>query len=345
MLDRSHLVLLAVVAACRVPDVTFTAVTDAGGDFPGDGAPGAASSPPSCAGLAATCGGHEDCCKSPSVPGGMYLRSFDHATDGKYADTSSPATVSAFRLDKFEVTVRRFRAFVDAGMGTLQDPPMLGAGAHPNIAGSGWDTSWSAGLMTDSDELRRSLKCDQTYQTWTDQPADNDDRPINCLTWYEAMAFCAWDGGYLPTEAEWNYAATGGGLQRALPWSMPSENLDLDGDFTSYRIGPDCVGDGMPGCAVTDLVVVGTKPMGDGRWGQSDLAGNVNEWTLDVAGPYLTPCTDCARLAFTPTSKRMDRGGDFMADASHERTGWRDPVPNPPDTRESTSGVRCARAP
>ena len=42
-------------------------------------------------------------------------------------DMRWPATVSMFRLDKYEVTVGRFRAFVDAGMGTQSKPPVAGA--------------------------------------------------------------------------------------------------------------------------------------------------------------------------------------------------------------------------
>ncbi len=46
----------------------------------------------------------------------------------------------------------------------------------------------------------------------------NENQPINCVTWYEAFAFCISDGGYLPTAAEWNYAAAGGSDQRAYPF-------------------------------------------------------------------------------------------------------------------------------
>jgi formylglycine-generating enzyme required for sulfatase activity len=163
---------------------------------------------------------------------------------------------------------------------------------------------------SDHPALIAAVKCDSTYQTWTDAAVANEHRPMGCVTWYEAMAFCAWDGGYLPPEAEWNYAATGGDQQRAFPWSIPSRSLTIDGAHASYRDGTNCVGDGVAGCAVIDLVAVGTKPMGGGRWGQSDLAGNVNEWMLDwYADPYASVCTDCADL--TPGSLRVFRGGGF----------------------------------
>lgn len=375
MLHRSCLVMLAAVAACRVSDATFTgtaddsgasgtddsgappsddsgtSVTEGSGDPSADCMPGVTPPATSCAQLAPTCGdqGTDSCCNSPCVPGGTYRRSYDVGDDLKFNDSSFPATVNSFRLDKYEVTVRRFRVFVTAGKGTQGSPPMQGDGAHPGLARSGWDTTWNGSLTLNRDELKADLNCESLH-TWTDAPADNEDRPINCVTWYEAMAFCAWDGGYLPTEAEWNYAAAGGSWQRSYPWS--GDRLDLDTKYTSYGIAPDCWGDGMSGCAVTDLVPVGSKPLGDARWGQSDLAGNVTEWVLDAVppgvgpGPYSNPCTNCAQLpSLSDASRRMDRGGDFRSDASHLRTGYRDIQPNAPFTREAITGFRCARAP
>jgi len=314
-------------------------------DAPVSDAPVSDAGPPpqflSCAALPATCGASstDSCCTSLVVPGGSYYRSYDVAGDGQSGTTSSPATISDFRLDKYEVTVGRFRAFVDAGMGTQASPPPPGTGAHAKIAGSGWDMSWNTSLATDKAALVAAVKCDSGFQTWTDTPAANEHRPMNCITWYDAMAFCAWDGGYLPTEAEWNYAATGGDQQRAYPWSNPASSTTLDGSHASYYDGPNCVGDGMAGCALTDLVAVGSKPLGDGRWGQSDLAGNVFEWTLDYASAYANPCTDCAGL--TATSSRAVRGGDFGDDATSLRAGFR--LFNTPASRYSAIGVRCAR--
>jgi formylglycine-generating enzyme required for sulfatase activity len=211
-----------------------------------------------------------------------------------------------------------------------------------NIAGSGWNASWNTSLVATTAALIAAVKCDSTYQTWTDTPAGNEDRPMNCVTWYEAMAFCAWDGGYLATEAEWNYAAAGGDQQRAYPWSSPAGSLTpLDGSHASYNDGTTCVGDGMPGCAVTDLVAVGGKPLGDGRWGQSDLAGNVWEWAHDWNGAYVNPCTNCAGVA--QASSRVLRGGSFLNVATSLRAGPRNN--GAPSVRSYGVGVRCARTP
>lgn len=328
----------------NIPDVTLA------GDK--NDAPGHDTGPPpeflSCVGLPMTCGasGGDSCCTSFDVQGGSYYRSYDLTGDAYSGSMIYPATVSSFRFDKYEVTVERFRAFVNAGMGTQLNPPPPGAGAHPNIAGSGWDSRFNFYLLANTADLIAAVKCDLRYQTWTDVPGANEHRPMSCITWYEAMAFCIWDGGYLPTVAEWNYAATGGDQQRAYPWSSLAGPLTIDGFHASYDDGGNCVGDGLPGCAVTDLVEVGTKPAGDGRWGQSDLAGNASEWILDwEPGGYLNPCTDCSdvdpNLAFGSGYGRAFRGGSFFDSATGLRTASR--FGAGPTDRFAFIGARCAR--
>ena len=318
---------------------------DAGvdGQIPDTGGPPATS----CLAVPYTCGAssNDNCCNSPKVTGGAYYRSNDSANDVNSGDRSAPAMVSSFRLDKYEVTVGRFRAFVTQGLGTQANHPAVGAGTHANIPGSGWEASWNTNLAADTPALVAAIKCNSSLQTWTDAPGPSENRPMNCINWYEAMAFCAWDGGYLPTEAEWNYAATGGAEQRAYPWSSPASSLVLDSSRASYNDGTGCIGDGMPACTLPDLLEVGSKPAGDGRWGQSDLAGNVWEWVLDWPTSYVVPCTDCANLiqpSYIPLTRAV-RGGDFEVDGSGLRTGYRSAFEQ--SRRTYSHGVRCARAP
>lgn len=293
---------------------------------------------PSCDGLAKTCGpgANSDCCASTIVSGGTYYRSYDLATDA-YNDMSYPATVADFRLDTHEITVGRFRKFVQAGMGTQGNAPGASLGAHPQISGSGWDPAWNGNLEANTADLIAAIKCNQGYQ-WTDNPGTNENKPMNCITWYEAMAFCIWDGGYLPTEAEWNYAATGGSDQKAFPWSSPSGSTTIDCSYANYRVddpvGTYCVSGGPNR-------VGSESPRGDGKWGQADLAGNIEEWTLDAASSqYETPCNNCAILGGTV---RTLRDGNFFYLSSNVRTGTREFADAA--SRSGFLGARCARRP
>ena len=226
------------------------------------------------AGLNCGAGQDQDCCASPAIPGGTFSRSYD---EDNYTDDTYVATVADFEIDTFEVTVGRFREFVEAGLGTQASPPAAGDGAHPLIADSGWDASWDAELSATTTELTENLNCDLTFQTWSDDPGANETKPINCVTWYEAFAYCAWAGGRLPTEAEWNYAASGGDEHRVYPWGD-----GIDHDHAVWG----CETDGVPGCTSDDIVMVGSRsPLGDGKWGHVDLAGSMSEWVLPLAIP------------------------------------------------------------
>jgi formylglycine-generating enzyme required for sulfatase activity len=324
--------LLAV--GCGRIDFDALAVGDATADI-------ATAMTKSCAALASTCGpaGTSSCCESPVVTGGTFYRSYDLGSDAAYPDMTNPATVSTFRLDRFEISVGRFRQFVVAGMGTQERPPSAGDGAHPLIAQSGWDPAWNSNLVAKTSDLTAALSCDATA-TWTVSSGANETLPITCITWYEAAAFCAWDGGFLPTEAEWNYAAAGGSEQRAYPWSNPASSLTIDCSYADYA---GSTGFCVPGAGITVLPVGTDSPRGDGVWGQSDLAGNVWELVLDWSGTYPLPCADCADLV-TGTERGI-RGGGAKVDASNQRVSLRASIVPTSRTAHMNQGARCARSP
>jgi sulfatase modifying factor 1 len=284
----------------------------------------------SCAG-GLSCAG-VSCCESIAVPSETYLMgrslsSCDAFSSGKNDEQPEHyATISSFVLDRFEVTVGRFRAFVDQYDGT---PPAPDAGAHPLIGGSGWQASWAAELPSQAD-LISGLAC-HSQATWTDVPADNENAAINCITWYEAFAFCIWDGGRLPTEAEWELAAAGGTDNRLYPWGV-------DGDVSSHA--------NFGGLGCTTPPLVGSFPSGRGRWGHEDLAGGMWEWVLDGYDQawYLdagNTCNDCANLG--STAIRASRGGSCWGVTTDLRAARRGG--GAPSDRFAYQGFRCARQP
>jgi cysteine-rich repeat protein len=257
----------------------------------------------SCAGLAGTeCQGI-DCCASPTVTGTTTPLSFK--LGGPSGTTT--ATIASFALDKFEVSVGRFRKFVAQYTGH----PANGAGAHPLIANSGWQSpTWDNLIEPTKEALAAALVCDPTYATWS-TTGTNDLRPINCVSWSQAFAFCAWDGGRLPTEAEWEYAAAGGTNEWTYPWGntpVPSGAQDSTAAYANYY----GLGDGSAGgvYAFADLLAVGTKSASLGKYGQLDLVGSMAEWVLDAYATYPSTCSNCAHL-FSLGAYPVIRGGGW----------------------------------
>ena len=287
---------------------------------------------PSCNGDFGTgpqCGNAENCCATILVPGGTFKRGYD----GVYnIDSSNPATVSPFYLDKYEVTVGRYRVFIGAGWSTQSTPPPDGAGANPHIPDSGWKNTWKSNLATTINEAKTNATCDSRSSFVTS--AAYEQFPVPCLSWYEAFAFCAWDGGRLPTEAEWNFAAAGGDEQRVYPWSNPPSVSSITDTQAVYHYNTVVAGGGPP------FAVAGTKPAGAGKWGHLDLAGNMYEWLLDFEnGTYVLPCIDCADL--NTAGRRRTAGGFWNSPAEGVVAGGRSG--DNPAGRSLANGVRCVR--
>lgn len=319
------------------------------GGAPGTGGAGTGGSPgpvpPSCEGLPANCGpdGGDDCCASITLDADTFPMGRGSGTDaynnGEADETPErTATPIDIQLDKYEVTVGRFRKFVEA---YPTSKPASGDGAHLGVGNSGWNTNWDAQLDEDDYYLTISLKCSND-STWTDAPGSDEVLPINCVSWYYAFAFCAWDGGFLPSEADWEFAAAGGSDDRLYPWGSAAPTQTL----ASF----DCKADSAIACEWKDILPVGSLTAGKGKFGHFDLAGNMAEWVFDGygAGYYATVpnCTNCINLA--DTTQRVTRGGSYMSEAGDLRAAAR--TPRLPEysfdsgSPDRDSGFRCARA-
>jgi sulfatase modifying factor 1 len=326
--------------------------------------PGTGSCGPSGPGTT-ECGGTEDsCCTSLDVDGGTFYRTYSNTGAGATGE-ADPATVSGFKLDKYLVTVGRFRQFVAAWMGGYFPPNKSGKHTYLNggaglvnsamspLNETGWQTSadWDASIAPTNENMATCAPDVGPTPTWTPEAGPREKFPINCINWYEAYAFCIWDGGFLPSEPEWEYAAAGGSEQREYPWGITPP-----GNQSQYAI----YGEYYHSDAGILLAPVGSAPHGAAQWGQLDIVGDVWEWGLDwAAGPggYVNPCTNCAYLPTTPPAvtkppfpdggmsvpARVFRGGsafDVVATLAPEWAGF-----NVPTNRKSGVGVRCARAP
>jgi sulfatase modifying factor 1 len=299
----------------------------------------------------------ESCCASLEVPGGTYYRTYV-AGDGGVVAEANPATVSGFRLDKYAVTVGRFRQFRTALDGVSSPAALVGAGAgkHLHVNGGaglvaegegdgglvyeqGWSSADDKGVAP-SDTSLTSCADGPSYSTWTPTAGHDERLPMNCITWEEAYAFCIWDGGFLPTEAEWEYAAAAGQLQREYPWGSTAPGAGNQFAIYNCYYGGDASCDG-----VHSIAPVGTAPSGAAYWGQLDMVGDVLVWTLDrFTGSYAIPCVDCAYLGAGPS--RTVRGAGFSYGPTSLFPWGRTTGPGPQESpRNDQYGARCARTP
>jgi iron(II)-dependent oxidoreductase len=146
--------------------------------------------------------------------------------------------------------------------------------------------------------------------------AGGEQHPINCVDWNQAMAFCEFVGGRLPSEEEW-YAEASDGGKRQYPWGDQDVSCEL-AIFNWSQPGK--------GCGKNSTWPVCSKPAGNSLSGLCDMCGNVREWTSSSNGSY-----GAMRGGSWSGTFRGDLRAAYRCEAI-------------PEGRNSDFGFRCARS-
>ncbi len=263
---------------------------------------------------------------------GRLLLLGDPAVFGDFPFQAAPeraVVVSSLRIDRFEVTVGRFRKALDAGL--LSDLELPVSNEEPMSYGS-------------PDEAR---SC-----TFSSSPMGRDDYPLNCVTWETARGFCQSMGGDLPTEAQWELVAAAAGRDRETRFAWGSTEPSCE--RAVYARAPNAE-NGATSCAI-DNADVGLLPLRENESALGDrtplgvvgMAGSLQEMTLDDYRPYCSECwveadLENPRCGETGAKHRTLRGGNWTGDddtllvgaRNHaiELGGW-----------SPTVGFRCVRS-
>ena len=152
---------------------------------------------------------------------------------------------------------------------------------------------------------------------------DDPAQPMTGANWFQAQDYCAWQGGRLPTEAEWEYAARGPD-----DWTFPW-GFEFDGDHVVYAFNAP---DDFPAS-------VGTRPAGASWVGALDMSGNVWEWTNSLFLDY--PYGPAFENPDETDTNRTLRGGAWTYDEYRMRASSRSS--NSPGRGADSIGFRCVR--
>ena len=162
------------------------------------------------------------------------------------------------------------------------------------------------------------------------------DHPMVHVDWFDAQTYCEWARARLPAEAESEYAARGP-EGRVFPWGEEFDGVRVNycDANCSFSNADTSVDDGYENTAP-----VGTYPAGATWCGALDMAGNVEEWVVDLYAGYPSERQE------NPTGPasgegRVLRGGNWKYTPAGQRGAFRHGYPS--SDSWSDTGFRCAR--
>lgn len=276
------------------------------------------------------------------IPGGTF-RMGANDPDGWPADGEGPVrpvTVAPFRIGQTAVTVAEFGEFVRA-TGYVTEAEKFGFSFVFHLH------------LPESKRRKLRARTVQGLEWWVavegacwkrpEGPGTNalkrQDHPATHLSWADAAAYCAWAGGFLPTEAQWERAARGGVDGQRFPWGaeLAPGGKHRCNTFQGVFPARDTGEDGHVGTAPA-------KAFAPNAYGLHNVCGNVWEWCRDWFSPswhLLGPREDPEGPAHG--QNRAMRGGSFLCHASYcnrYRLGAR--TGNTPDSSAGNIGFRFA---
>jgi len=275
-----------------------------------------------------------------SVPGGRFAMGsedrFAYPADGE--GPVHDVRLRAFRIDRHAVSNDLFATFTEA-TGHVTDAERWG---------------WSfvfGGLLPEDFPPTRSVAAAPWWRQvdgaqWRHpEGAHSDlegraDHPVVHVSHTDALAYCAWAGVRLPTEAEWEFAARGGLEGRVFPWGDDLEpggehRMNVwQGDFPTRNTADD----GYLGTAPVDAFPAN-------GCGLHNTTGNVWEWTADWYAPGFYEVSPAEDPCGPPAgSRRVTRGGSYICHASYcRRYRVAARSANMPDDATGNIGFRVAR--
>jgi len=234
------------------------------------------------------CAPEESTAERACVPGGVVVLGDRRLLVSPYIASTPERTfrVSSFVVDRREVSVARYRDALARGF----SPPRMPLATEGPLGESATDTcSWSAA------------------------PRGRENLPLTCVRWATARAFCMFEGGDLPTEAQWEYMAAAAARvhETQYPWGDDAPSCDRAVFERLPSNYPQCTRIGV-GPSPVDAQEADATPLG-----VFGLGGNVSEWVRDSFAEYASPCWSRATVTDPfceeKTNKRVVRGGSWVS--------------------------------